>query len=346
METSSIWKERRIFISSTFRDMNAERDHLRNHVFPILEERLKERFHHLTPVDLRWGVQPPSEAGQEEKDLIILKVCLDEIHESRPFLVGLLGDRYGWDPPLERIRAAAEAHDFEFNVDGGSVTHFEIEYGVLTSPEQGRRSRFYFREPLPYDSMDDETKKQYRDTDPATPEGHARLQKLEALKARITATMEGLGAPERVRSYTATWDRENNCVTGLDEWGKQVLEDLWQDIDEETRAFIHAEAVTWQLQERFALDEFIEMGCRDFRGREVFLESVVSFAMSPEAPDAKWGMCITGASGSGKSAVFSLLCRSLQEKAFVLSHAAGISARSTEVDSLLRRWIEELSRFL
>jgi len=51
---------RPIFITSTFRDMHAERDHLRNVVFPELEERLRQRRHHLEPIDLRWGGRRPT----------------------------------------------------------------------------------------------------------------------------------------------------------------------------------------------------------------------------------------------------------------------------------------------
>ena len=44
MGTSQLWHARPLFVSSTFRDMHAERDHLRSVVFPALEERLRERF--------------------------------------------------------------------------------------------------------------------------------------------------------------------------------------------------------------------------------------------------------------------------------------------------------------
>jgi len=60
MESFAVWKSRPVFISSAFRDMNAERDYLRDWVFHKLEERLKERFHHLEPIDLRWGVETKS----------------------------------------------------------------------------------------------------------------------------------------------------------------------------------------------------------------------------------------------------------------------------------------------
>ena len=35
--------------------------------------------------------------------MLVLKVCLDEIERSRPFLLVLLGDRYGTVMPEERI---------------------------------------------------------------------------------------------------------------------------------------------------------------------------------------------------------------------------------------------------
>jgi len=50
------WKTVRVFISSTFRDMHAERDHLVKTVFPALREQLAKYRVHLVDIDLRWGV--------------------------------------------------------------------------------------------------------------------------------------------------------------------------------------------------------------------------------------------------------------------------------------------------
>jgi len=44
-------------------------------------------------IDLRMGVGTVELASEEEKELQVLKVCLDEIERSRPFLLVLLGDR-------------------------------------------------------------------------------------------------------------------------------------------------------------------------------------------------------------------------------------------------------------
>ncbi len=47
------WQTARVFISSTFRDMHAERDYLVKVVFPELRERCARRRLHLVDLDLR-----------------------------------------------------------------------------------------------------------------------------------------------------------------------------------------------------------------------------------------------------------------------------------------------------
>src|ERR1035437_6307742 len=88
----------RVFISSTFRDMHAERDYLSRLVFPELRSRCQKRGAEFIGLDLRWGVTE-EEARREGA----LKICLDEIERCRPFFVCLLGSRYGWVPPLEEV---------------------------------------------------------------------------------------------------------------------------------------------------------------------------------------------------------------------------------------------------
>ena len=53
---SLVWQTVRVFISSTFRDMHAERDYLVKFVFPALREKLEKYHVHLIDVDLRWGI--------------------------------------------------------------------------------------------------------------------------------------------------------------------------------------------------------------------------------------------------------------------------------------------------
>jgi len=60
------WRTVRVFISSTFRDMHAERDQLVKVVFPALRASLLADKIHLEDVDLRWGVT----AEQADNDLV------------------------------------------------------------------------------------------------------------------------------------------------------------------------------------------------------------------------------------------------------------------------------------
>src|ERR1051326_7894671 len=145
-----MWQARPVFISSTFQDMQAERDYLRNFVFPELEERLRARRRHLEWVDLRIGVATGSQPNEMRRELQVLKVCLVEVRRCRPFLIALIGDRYGTVLPVERIKAAALEEAFPAGLAGRSLTDLEIDFGALSDRHQHTRSFFYFREPLPY----------------------------------------------------------------------------------------------------------------------------------------------------------------------------------------------------
>jgi hypothetical protein len=129
--------------------MQAERDHLRNYVFPELEERLRVRRQHLEWIDLRVGVPTASQADHGKRELQVLKVCLAEVRRCRPFLIALIGGRYGTVLPTDRIQAAAAEEGFTAEVAGRSLTDLEIDFGVLSQPDQCTHSFFYFREPLP-----------------------------------------------------------------------------------------------------------------------------------------------------------------------------------------------------
>ena len=122
----------RIFISSTFQDMQAERDHLITKVFPRLQEEAARRGVYVVPLDLRWGI-----TEEESKSGKVLQICLEEIDNSRPFFIGLIGNRYGWCPPLEELDQNEILKErwgdwIENDIRHGlSITEIEIQYGVL-----------------------------------------------------------------------------------------------------------------------------------------------------------------------------------------------------------------------
>lgn len=342
MAGSTMWRSRPVFITSTFRDMHAERDWLRTRVFPALEERLRERYHHLDIVDLRWGVDSTTARQEAERERMVLTVCLGEIERSRPFLVGLLGDRYGWIPPPGRVAGAAIEAGFDGAVEGHSITELEILHGVLGRQDQRVRSWFYLRQPLPYDAMLPEDAARYSDAHSGEGDAADKVQKLARLKAGLR---DALG--ERVRAYLATWDASARSVTGLEAWGAQVERDLWTDLEAETAGFLREAPASWQAQDRLALDEFVESRTRGFVGRRTIAADLKALATSPAAEGAPWGACVTGEPGGGKSSLFGHLLRELRRTdAFVLVHAAGISVQSSRVSRMLRRWTGELAVML
>ena len=99
MVLTPVRRRRPVFVTSTSRDMRAERVCLGTLVFPELDERLRRRHHRLEPIDLRWHVEVDTAEQQQSIELSTLKVCFQEIARARPLHIVLLGDHYGWVPP-------------------------------------------------------------------------------------------------------------------------------------------------------------------------------------------------------------------------------------------------------
>ncbi len=134
-------REIRVFISSTFRDMQEEREELVKQIFPQLRRLCESRGVTWGEVDLRWGV--PDEAKAEGK---VLPLCLQEIEHCRPYFIGLLGERYGWVPE-EIPEALFETQPWLREHLHQSVTALEILHGVLLDPDMDKHAFFYFRDP-------------------------------------------------------------------------------------------------------------------------------------------------------------------------------------------------------
>ena len=334
MVVPPVWRRRPVYVTSTFRDMQAEREYLRTSVFPELESRLQERHHRLEPIDLRSGAETGAADDEQSKELLALGVCLVEINRARPLQIVLIGGHYGWVPPEERARAAVEEVGFQTDVAGKSIVALEIEFGLRGEPDCPQRCFFYFREPLDCDRMPRDVAADYS--------GDPHADKLAELKQRIEREM-----PDRVRHYRAEWDDQNNTVTGLDDWGRMVLEDLWQALDEQTRSYADLPPPTCEQEQDWLLDRFVEARERGFVGRAELTEQLLGLARSPAGQGNTWGTCVTGMPGAGKSALFAHLHRALeQEDVILLAHAAGISVPSIRVDSILRGWTLKLARAL
>lgn len=186
----------RIFISSTFRDMMPEREHLMKIIFPELRRRCRDKWIELTEVDLRWGI-----LEEEAKEGKVIEICLTEIDKSRPYFIGLLGHRYGWVPSREEYdKHARRVEAFQWveeDIEEGlSITEMEIQYGVLRNPDMEGNAFFYLKE-----------------TDEAQEE-EENQDRLNKLKSQIKKQDK-----HPVKNYHT-----------IEELGQQILEDLWDCI--------------------------------------------------------------------------------------------------------------------
>lgn len=133
----------RVFISSTFQDMQDERSELIRKTFPRLRELAARRDVTLTEVDLRWGItKEESESGK------VMEICLREVQNSIPFFIGIIGNRYGWIPGAKDISDIVKERfpDVPGYVKRQlSATEIEMQFGVLDSQEN-MNAYFFIKE--------------------------------------------------------------------------------------------------------------------------------------------------------------------------------------------------------
>jgi len=180
----------RLFVSSTFRDLTAERNALQEITFPRLEAFCTRHSCRFQAIDLRWGVSEEAALDQQT-----MNICLGEIERCRqvtprPNFLIVLGDRYGWVPPPPQIPAQ----------------EFEALLGLVTDPEEAERLNYWYRKDMNADPPEyrlqprSGERKQFRDFD-------AWAAEERALVATFRTVVENGGLslpPERRAAYLAS----------------------------------------------------------------------------------------------------------------------------------------------
>lgn len=205
----------KIFISSTFSDMQAERDAIRLKVLPYLRNYFHKKGYDVSITDLRWGI-PNEQLDLTDAMVKILSVCAEEIRSCKPFFVLLLGDRYGTIPDERALEAFLIKHPeltYE-DVVGKSITELEILYAMKQTDSN---VLVCIRDPELIDKIPQDRKSIYSDP--------AGLQHIHALKDRISGRAT-------VINYHANWDEQNSSVGGLDEFVDALKNKLVEVISE------------------------------------------------------------------------------------------------------------------
>jgi WD40 repeat protein/tetratricopeptide (TPR) repeat protein len=316
---SALWKTVRVFISSTFRDMHAERDHLVRVVFPALRARLEKHRVYLVDIDLRWGVtREQAENGQA------LELCLQQVDACRPFFLGLVGHRYGYSPgplPAETLREFGLARDRQCR----SITEWEIVHAVFRSTGEPARALFFFREDQALETIPEPFRGDYLDPDPAD------TDRIDQLKRAIRTS----NYP--VTFYPAFWDHAAQRLGGLNEFSAAVTEQLWQALREELDLQDIPDAVKTAdrvIEEEEAHRRFIESRLQVFASRPEDEQALTSYLDD----DDDRLLLVTGQVGCGKSSLLAHLCRGRSARdELLVPHLVGASSDSANLREMLRR---------
>jgi hypothetical protein len=293
-------RQMRIFLSSTFRDMHAEREHLIKKTFPRIQRLCEARGVVWSDVDLRWGITDEKAAEGN-----VLATCLEEIRLCRPFFIGLLGERYGSAANISE--ALLERQPWLFASRECSLTELEILHGVLNEPTAAEHALFYFRDISYLDRLPE-------GADPADfrSEDATATSKVRDLKERLRKSGVRVREPYRDVEELGAWVEADLCRL-LDH-----LFPLGADYDPVAAAHL----------------QFAAQRRRNFVGREEELRSL------NEMLSASSAVLVTGIPGVGLSSVlanWAAAWRQSHPGTLVVEHYVGAHPGATSLDGCCRQ---------
>ena len=278
----------RVFISSTFQDLQIEREYLIKKVLPQLQVEAAKRYVSIIPLDLRWGI-----TEEEAKSGKVLEICLKEIDKSYPYFIGLIGNRYGWTPPVEEFdQNPILREDYSWLrsdlEEGMSVTEIEMQYAVLRRNvnDDDVIGYFYFR-------------KENNDS-------IVIYTKLAELKKKIT---------------TAHSNVKTERFYNVEHLGKLVKQDMLQLLD---KLYPESE-ISDTIRKRYTNKFYLERLCQDYFPVKKYQNVLDSFVKSSD-----FILVVSGKSGSGKS---TLLANWLNTNVFENRFAANVFVDSGIADN-------------
>jgi len=346
------WRTIRVFISSTFSDMQEEREELVKRVFPQIRKLCEQRGVTWGEVDLRWGV-----TDEEKAEGKVLPICLAEIKRCQPYFIGLLGERYGW-VPIEIPQELIDREPWLAEHRGRSVTELEILHGVLINPQMADHTFFYLRDPAYIESLPPEKQELFREIptqeerdrfgpDEAQRRAQDRRQKLAALKQRIRESKLPVADYRDPRSL-----------------GQIVLKDLTDLVNR-----LYPEGAQPDPLDREAAEHeaFAASRARVYIGRQEYFDRLDKHVRGNGPP-----LIVLGESGSGKSALLANWAKGYRARLtqsepprkipfwqrllgrrgathsesadLVIMHFIGSSTYSTDWAAMLRRIMGEFKR--
>ena len=270
-----------ILISSTFNDMQAERDVIRARVAPALRRIAARYGQSVRLIDLRWGVNT-ADMSEEDAARKVLETCLNEIDRCDGYMICLLGNRYGWVPDYSKLTTVQEhGIDMPHPV---SVTELEIQYGILQR-NTGEKSVIFLRDAVT--GLPDQLQSRYND-----PPEDGRMS---ALKARLEALPDAL-----CRHYFLEYGPDGE-FRGINSFAEQLIEAASGLLHKVFGAACQPEAAEMRKRK---FDNIIEEHCETYLPHPLLEQELSHFASKPLTV-----LMLQGQEGSGRTAFISRLAK-------------------------------------
>lgn len=367
-----------IFVSSTFRDMNYERDVIHN-VIQRIEGKLLNQNINLRIVDLRAGGinNEKSSTGISMEEAVLL-LCLESIDDCKPRFICLLGDRYGWRANVDKGSSISEEErsnmkkriseklqfltnnlfrkiDYSEIIDR-SITEIEVIYAL--KPIEDSKSHkedmfFFFRDIVTNNEADLNS---YRKNENYFNENE-RQDKLKNYILREMCDKEA-DRSKNIAHYSANYNSEMKKIDGelridtkegsisFEEYLERILlENIQKDI---------------QNEEPSLADLFIDFSKKKGKKKAQFKETgeVIEYikqrfqSTKPVEAD-NWLIHFEGEAGTGKSTLLSEIFLQLHgaiegrkenedQDMIVIPFFAGMSSNTSNLKALLLHYTNEL----
>lgn len=338
---------KKIFVSSTFRDMQYERDVINNIIMPKLKEKCKRFGEEVYFVDLRWGIDTSDVSDvnldnidcnvinerEKKAEYKILNSCMNAIDDCDYFLV-LLGDRYGSKIDLTQV--------YKKNIYNGmsednythekSVTEFEIDYGPLNinHNELLQKTIFMFRDQLidapKYMHQDGNSQKEIEEND----------AKLKSLKRRIINYTNEFGG--KVINYSLKWNKEQKKFEKNEEFCNILINEFYSMVQKENEPF---NELSDYDQEKILNERYIEKNAKKMVYRKDLAKKII------DKINKRNTIYLYGDSQSGKTVLSSYIVKECTKLGYnVAAFFYESSSKIYKDIDMLRHWCAYIGSIL
>ncbi|MDE6201036.1 MAG: DUF4062 domain-containing protein [Clostridiales bacterium] len=315
----------KIFVSSTFADMHIERDAIQMFVLPKIRKIAESVGESFDFCDLRWGINT-DEKNENECMVTILETCFREIKKCKPYMIVMLGERYGSCPKIDSniLLSCMNVDDepqFSYeDIKGKSYTNLEVLYGPLSDDEQFRRTIFLFRRPMS-----------------GGPDIYHGTQQdckgINDLKKAIDKKGKAIGV-KNVIEYELEWNDTTDKPSGVEKFVDLLSAKIDEMLSPIFKSFAELSQTGKILRRQWL---YIDKKAKYFCGMEELLKK------SEDLIDDKKELVILGEEGSGKSCLLSKLA---QNKKHIGNVVPYICTRDVTRNEIFSVWAEYLSDIL